>query len=395
MRVSRKGSQALALGAGVATLLAISAPHGWAKEAVAGQDLSVTKTGATTATTGSLFSYTVTVTNVGTAVSDPNTLTDTLPVGLVPSSATIAVAPSAGGPCAIAGQTVTCIVPALGISPAPASSAVATISVFAATAGAYNNMASIAAVAPEAANANNTGSAATTVTGNAITCFGAAPTIVGTAGDDTLNGTSGNDVILGLGGNDTIDGLQGDDKICGGDGNDHLYGGSGADSLAGGNGSDLVDGGAGKDVVKGGSDQASTHSWSASHNGPNDWYHDGNRNRDHGRDVLICERQDTCGEGFDQFHNLSTDAAGRHYRGRGDGNDRIIWVPLQDGRGRHGGHGNHGDGWDHNFSADKKSAPVKPGMKPGMKPVKPAVQPAAKPLAKPALADAKPVAPKA
>ncbi|MBI4261035.1 MAG: calcium-binding protein, partial [Actinobacteria bacterium] len=35
-------------------------------------------------------------------------------------------------------------------------------------------------------------------------CFGAAPTITGTPGDDALVGTPGDDVIVGLGGDDSI-----------------------------------------------------------------------------------------------------------------------------------------------------------------------------------------------
>jgi hypothetical protein len=57
-------------------------------------------------------------------------------------------------------------------------------------------------------------------------CFGLAPTIVGTEGDDTINGTSGVDVIVGLGGADVIQGLAGSDTICAGPGADTVYGAS-------------------------------------------------------------------------------------------------------------------------------------------------------------------------
>src|ERR671932_1089999 len=53
-------------------------------------------------------------------------------------------------------------------------------------------------------------------------CFGRTPTIVGTAGPDTLRGTRGSDVIAGLKGNDKISGLGGNDFICGGWGLDSL-----------------------------------------------------------------------------------------------------------------------------------------------------------------------------
>src|SRR4051794_18203255 len=55
-------------------------------------------------------------------------------------------------------------------------------------------------------------------------------TIIGTAGDDSLNGTSGDDTFDGLAGNDTLNGLGG---------NDILDGSLGADSMAGGTGDDI------------------------------------------------------------------------------------------------------------------------------------------------------------
>jgi hypothetical protein len=86
----------------------------------------------------------------------------------------------------------------------------------------------------------------------AVKCGGFTATIVGTAGDDTLNGTSGPDVISGLGGNDTINGLDGNDLICGGPGGDTLNGGNGDDSLFGKRGNDTLNGGDGNDTLKGG-----------------------------------------------------------------------------------------------------------------------------------------------
>jgi hemolysin type calcium-binding protein len=71
-------------------------------------------------------------------------------------------------------------------------------------------------------------------------CHGQAPTITGTAGDDTIQGTPGNDVISGLGGADKITGGGGDDVICGGGGADELRGGPGADVLDGGSGDDTL-----------------------------------------------------------------------------------------------------------------------------------------------------------
>lgn len=72
------------------------------------------------------------------------------------------------------------------------------------------------------------------------TCFGSAPTILGTPDDDVLRGTSGDDVIVGLGGSDRIMAGGGNDKICGGDGADKLFGGPGNDKIHGNQGNDEV-----------------------------------------------------------------------------------------------------------------------------------------------------------
>lgn len=69
---------------------------------------------------------------------------------------------------------------------------------------------------------------------NAPACQGERPTIVGTAGADSITGTQGRDIIHGLGGNDQIRGIDGHDTICGGAGQDTIYGGPGADSIDGG-----------------------------------------------------------------------------------------------------------------------------------------------------------------
>lgn len=76
----------------------------------------------------------------------------------------------------------------------------------------------------------------------APTCFGLAPTIVGTAGPDELQGGPGTDVILAKGGDDTIDpwGDLGDDYICGNGGNDRVDNWAGADHISGGSGNDTV-----------------------------------------------------------------------------------------------------------------------------------------------------------
>ena len=84
-------------------------------------------------------------------------------------------------------------------------------------------------------------------------CFGRAPTIVGTGGNDVLTGTSGSDVIVGLGGSDRIAGLGGQDRICGGAGDDVVSGAAGDDRLHGDSGTDTLHGGAGADELRLGS----------------------------------------------------------------------------------------------------------------------------------------------
>jgi hypothetical protein len=391
MHVSRRGSQALALGAGVATLLAIAAPHGYAASSRASDispALTFTKTvSAGPYTVGTPLTYTLTLAPVGAAVH-LGTLTDPVPAGLVVTGATTddpgttcTVAPLASAPQATpVSQTVSCAIGTIGAS----SHLTISIAATPVDAGTFTNTATVPAQPATTSTGTQSATApAVTVAGQSLRCFGFVPTIFGTPADNTIDGTPGNDVIVGLGGNDTIDGGAGDDRICGGDGNDHLYGGSGADSLAGGNGSDVVDGGAGADTVRGGSETNTPFATSAKHHGPDDWYRDGNRDRGH--DVLICERQDSCGNDFHSLSTSNANAADRHHNDRGNRNEQIIWVPLQDHNGGHNGRrGNHRGYSD--FAATKPGTPAKPGMKPAAKPV---VKPA------PAVAGTAPVAPKA
>jgi Ca2+-binding RTX toxin-like protein len=69
-------------------------------------------------------------------------------------------------------------------------------------------------------------------------------TVVGTAGNDTLNGTDGNDTIDGLGGDDVLDGGPGTDLLRGGDGNDRLKDRDDSNLAA----PDTLDGGLGNDI---------------------------------------------------------------------------------------------------------------------------------------------------
>jgi hypothetical protein len=72
------------------------------------------------------------------------------------------------------------------------------------------------------------------------TCFGSAPTKVGTLGRDVIVATDRNDVILARGGNDVIFGAGGSDRICAGGGRDSVLGGAGNDRIDGGPGNDLL-----------------------------------------------------------------------------------------------------------------------------------------------------------
>ena len=82
-------------------------------------------------------------------------------------------------------------------------------------------------------------------------CFGATPTIIGTAGPDTIVGTPGPDVILGQAARDLIKGRGGKDLICAGKGSDRVYAGSSGDRLAGEDGKDRLFGQASKDKLLG------------------------------------------------------------------------------------------------------------------------------------------------
>jgi hypothetical protein len=98
-------------------------------------------------------------------------------------------------------------------------------------------------------------SANVNLSGNAL---GGAGTVLGGAGNDTLDGSalsdsigggSGNDSLTGGTGNDSVYGNAGNDVIDGGTGNDKLYGEDGNDTLVAGSGYDVIEGGSGNDSV--------------------------------------------------------------------------------------------------------------------------------------------------
>ncbi|MET8678004.1 calcium-binding protein [Streptomyces sp. NPDC004647] len=77
-------------------------------------------------------------------------------------------------------------------------------------------------------------------------------TLVGGAGDDSLQGGAANDTLEGDEGSDFLSGGGGNDTLVGGTGADRIFGGTGNDSIEGRGSSDTINGGAGNDVVSGG-----------------------------------------------------------------------------------------------------------------------------------------------
>ena len=76
--------------------------------------------------------------------------------------------------------------------------------------------------------------------------------LVGGAGDDTINGFEARDTIIGGEGDDDLFGGKGKDLIFGDAGNDEIAGNQGGDTLEGGSGSDTLFGDRGRDVLVGG-----------------------------------------------------------------------------------------------------------------------------------------------
>jgi uncharacterized repeat protein (TIGR01451 family) len=198
------------------------------------------------------LTYTIRVENPSTLPATNVVVTDNLPSGVDFVSAT-------GGNCQRAGGTVTCDLGQVNA----ATTATVTIVVKTKKDGTLSNTASV--TSPEdIALANNSATATTTVTKKGkkpkkgTSC--AAPTIVGTAGDDSITGTSradaiatftGNDVVFASGGKDVVCTDGGSDVVFGADGGDTIIGGGAADRLVGGKGGDVIRGKNGRDRLKG------------------------------------------------------------------------------------------------------------------------------------------------
>ncbi|MEP1521683.1 calcium-binding protein [Ascidiaceihabitans sp.] len=137
--------------------------------------------------------------------------------------------------------------------------------------------------------------------------------LMGNADHDRLVGRGGDDTMLGGTGNDTMNGNVGDDEMFGGSGNDRMRGGAGEDSLFGNSGDDTIDGGRNHDTVDGG--------------GGNDLLAG-----DHGNDVMFGQSgNDTMagGEGRDTLNggagdDVLTGDAGRDRLVGNSGDDTLI-----------------------------------------------------------------------
>jgi uncharacterized repeat protein (TIGR01451 family) len=208
-------------------------------------------------TAGAQLTYTIGVENLGPAPATGVTVTDNLPNGVDPVSAT---GPS--GACAVMGRKITCNIGPLapvGVSygGGPVS---ATIVVTPRRIGLIRNTARVKGEQKDPVNGNDRAEAVTRVLAP-TTCRGVAATISGTPGDDELIGTPGPDVIAAFGGNDRIVARAGRDLICAGAGRDYVgagtaadrvFGAGGRDRLLGRGGPDLLRGARGNDVLKGG-----------------------------------------------------------------------------------------------------------------------------------------------
>jgi len=204
-------------------------------------DLSITKADSVDPViAGDMLSYTITVKNNGPDMVSNVIVTDTLAPGV-----TFVQATSGQGACN-GTATITCQIGSLNSG----ANTNVTVFVIPMVAGPLSNTASVSGAGNDPNSANNQDTESTVV--NPRLCNGLAATIIGTAGNDTLNGTAGPDVIAGLGGNDVINGLGGNDIICAGLGNDTVSGGEGNDLLRGEGGKDVLNGGLGRDRLEGG-----------------------------------------------------------------------------------------------------------------------------------------------
>ncbi len=237
-------------GALMALVVGLIASTGGARAAVGDTDLSMTKADtADPVTVGDTFGYVLTVKNTG-FVDDAGDVVTTDPL---PSQVSYVSATPSSGTCQKSGSKVTCN---LGRVNAGASASV-TIMVKASKSGTASNTASLTS-ADDTNAANNLDTETTVINKKPPnpkkpkgrpSC--AAPTIVGTAGNDVLTGTNRADVIVALTGSDQVFAGGGNDLICAGGGADRVNAGPGRDFVIGGSGPDKLIGRDGGDTLKG------------------------------------------------------------------------------------------------------------------------------------------------
>ena len=191
----------------------------------------------TNATVGSPVTFTVSVTNRGTAAASSVVVTDRLPT----MTTLISASPEAGS--CTGSATLRCDLGALAISRSVSIVVALTVR----STGVLVNTATSATQPVDFRSADDRVDGKVTVAAGADGC-----TILGTNGDDTLAGTSGADVICGLAGDDVLAGANGSDRLLGGPGDDRIDGGAGDDVIVGGGGNDRIQGADGKDVIEGG-----------------------------------------------------------------------------------------------------------------------------------------------
>ncbi|MFI8825081.1 calcium-binding protein [Streptomyces sp. NPDC053431] len=204
-----------------------------------GVDVSVAKTGPTTASIGDTVTYTVTVRNNSTTTMATSVqLTDTLT-----GTATLLSATTTRGTCTVTTGRVTCAIGSLGTSGTTGATAIVTIVAEPSRTGTLTDTATVTAAQSDPMTSNNTATRTTTVNNNR------GCTIIGTSGNDTLNGGYANDVICALSGNDTVNAGYGNDTVHAGPGSDRVDGGYHSDTLIGGPGSDTLIGNYGNDTL--------------------------------------------------------------------------------------------------------------------------------------------------
>src|SRR5215211_2533270 len=221
--------------------LVLIGSSGGASAAPPSADLALTKSDSPDpVAVGGTLTYTIQVKNLGASQATAVVVTDKLP-----NDVDFVSASTSSGSCQHRAHTVTCDLGTI----LAGGTATVTIEAKPTKAGTISNTASV--TSPDDKTQANDRDTEDTVVKKVVgrpSC--AAPTIVGTPGDDTIVGTDQADVIASFDGNDTVFGGDGKDLICAGAGADFLSGGARADTVIGGAGPDRLLGKGGNDVLK-------------------------------------------------------------------------------------------------------------------------------------------------